>query len=249
MARATLGDYLDIHTGGVDHIPVHHTNEIVQSEYSFTEGNQRCKYWMHTEFLNIDNTKVSKSLGNIVTLTDVIDRGYDPMDLKYFYQSAQYSSFLDFTRSSLDAARNARTHIVKKLAQYTCYDIPDYRPDNEIMDALTAGLLDDLHTPSTLAALHTALHNITPENQKTTIQAIYWLDHFVLKLGIYDSVCQLLNQKASLVIPPIVEELAEQRRDAKRAKDYDLADKLRQQIDELGYSVNDTADGWEVEKR
>jgi cysteinyl-tRNA synthetase len=115
MARATLGDFLDIHTGGIDHIPVHHTNEIAQSECGFTNGKKWVNYRVHCQFLNIDSAKISKSLGNVFSLPDIQAKGFDALDLRYFYLQAHYRSFQDFTWEALEAAKAGRENLQKKI--------------------------------------------------------------------------------------------------------------------------------------
>jgi cysteinyl-tRNA synthetase len=115
MARATLGDFLDIHTGGIDHIPVHHTNEIAQSECGFTNGKKWVNYRVHCQFLNIDSAKISKSLGNVFSLPDIQAKGFNTLDLRYFYMQAHYRSFQDFTREALEAAKAGRKGLQKKI--------------------------------------------------------------------------------------------------------------------------------------
>lgn len=103
MSIKYLGEQFDIHTGGIDHIPIHHTNEIAQSQCS-TGCDHWVNYWVHYQFLNINGQKISKSLGNIVTLEDVFSKGYQAQDIRYFFCQAHYRSFQDFTREALEAA-------------------------------------------------------------------------------------------------------------------------------------------------
>jgi cysteinyl-tRNA synthetase len=117
MSIKYLGKHFDIHTGGIDHIPVHHTNEIAQSQCSCApeESGQWVNYWMHYQFLNVNGTKISKSLGNVVTVEDVLEKGYSAEDLRYFYMQAHYRSFQDFTWEGLDASRKARKKLQQKV--------------------------------------------------------------------------------------------------------------------------------------
>ncbi|USN54832.1 MAG: class I tRNA ligase family protein [Candidatus Peribacteria bacterium] len=117
MSLKHLGPQIDIHTGGVEHIPVHHTNEIVQSEHSFC-SHPWVQFWFHLQHLQLQGTKISKSLGNVVYLSDMLDRGYSPEDVRYFFLSAHYRSFQDFTWEQLTAAKNTRTNIIKKIAAH-----------------------------------------------------------------------------------------------------------------------------------
>ena len=140
MSIKYLWDHFDIHTGGIDHIPVHHTNEIAQSQCSWA-STPWVNYRVHYQFLNIDGKKISKSLGNMVTLDEVFDRGYCAQDIRYFFFQAQYSSFQDFTREHLDAARKGRKKL--KLVDNEGY------PRDEVVQPL----LDNLNTPAFLAQI------------------------------------------------------------------------------------------------
>ncbi len=125
MSRATLGDRIDIHTGGIDHVPVHHTNEIAQSQCGFCDSHgapifaddsqPRVKFRVHCQFLNIDSQKISKSLGNIVTLAELEEQGFAPEDLRMFFFQAHYRSFQDFTLENLRAAQSRRKNLHKKI--------------------------------------------------------------------------------------------------------------------------------------
>ena len=138
MSIKYLGNHFDIHTGGIDHIPIHHTNEIAQSQGSCTDT-PWVNYRVHYQFLNIDGKKISKSIGNVVTLDEVFERGYTAEDLRYFYFQANYRSFQDFTRESLEAASKGRKKL--KLIWDENY------PRKEVITPL----LEDLNTPIFLA--------------------------------------------------------------------------------------------------
>ncbi|MFA7284693.1 MAG: cysteine--tRNA ligase [Candidatus Absconditabacterales bacterium] len=114
MSIKYLGAHFDIHTGGIDHIPVHHTNEIAQSECSHAD-HPRVNYRIHYQFLNINGQKISKSLGNVISVQEVLGKGYSPYDLRYFFLQAHYRSFQDFTREGLDAAKKTRHNLKKKI--------------------------------------------------------------------------------------------------------------------------------------
>ena len=140
MSMRYLGDHFDIHTGGIDHIPVHHTNEIAQSQCSGA-STPWVNYRVHYQFLNIDGKKISKSLGNVVTLDEVFERWYKAEDIRYFFFQAQYRSFQDFTWEYLEAASKGR----KKLKLVSDENYP--------YDEVITPLLDDLNTPVFLALL------------------------------------------------------------------------------------------------
>lgn len=115
MSSKYLGNQFDIHHGGADHITIHHPNEIAQSECGF-DVHPRVKYRIHNEFLQVDGGKMSKSLGNVYNLNDIQTKGFSPLDLRYFYFMAQYGNFQNFTWDQLDAAKNARNNLKKKIS-------------------------------------------------------------------------------------------------------------------------------------
>lgn len=155
MSIKYLWDQFDIHTGGIDHIPIHHTNEIAQSECSISHK-PWVHYWMHIQFLNSEWNKISKSLGNWYTLGQILQRWYSVMDLKYFFLQAHYRSFQDFTRESLEAAKKGRKWL--KLVE----------DDDYPYDEVVVPLLKDLNTPIFLANLHK--HGISNK-----LNHIFWL--------------------------------------------------------------------------
>lgn len=127
MSIRYLGEQFDIHTGGIDHIPVHHTNEIAQAECALGID-QRVSIWMHVQFLQMKGAKLSKSKGDDLSLPALEHQGYSPLDLRYFYLTAQYRSFLDFTRAALQAAQTARAHLIKKLREVTLHALAEHQP-------------------------------------------------------------------------------------------------------------------------
>lgn len=158
MSMKYLGSEIDIHTGGIDHIPVHHPNEIAQSEGA--TGKQFVRYWVHYNFLRVDGKKMSKSLGNFYTVEDVIHRGIDPMALRYFYLTAQYRSELNFTWESLGAAQSAVKELKKQVALIHAQaqsrnTLSQEKLDtvNSFRDAFDTALSNDMNTPQALAVV------------------------------------------------------------------------------------------------
>jgi cysteinyl-tRNA synthetase len=215
MSIKYLGNHFDIHTGGIDHIPIHHTNEIAQSQCSCADT-PWVNYRVHYQFLNIDGKKISKSLGNVITLDEIFERWYSAEDLRYFFFQANYRSFQDFTRESLEAASKGR----KKLKLVSDESYP--------RDDVVAPLLDDLNTPIFLA-------NIQKHGISEKLNAIYKL---------YKPEEQIVQEK----IPSDIQQLAEQRRQAKLNKDRTTADQMRDQLTNLGREMNDGKDGYEIVK-
>jgi len=161
MSMKYLGEQFDIHAGGVDHIPVHHTNEIAQSEAAI--GHKWVNYWLHAEFLVLDKGKMSKSLGNFFTLQSLIDKGYDPLDYRYFCLGGHYRSQLSFSWEALDQARAARLSLLEKtidLKESVEAPTPLHSLTDVAMryrDAFDDALASDLSMPRALAQLWTML--------------------------------------------------------------------------------------------
>lgn len=176
MATKYLGENFEIHHGGSDHITVHHSNEITQSECCF-EHKPRVKYRLHNEFLQVDGGKMSKSLGNIYSLADIKAKGFSPLDLRYFYFKAQYSNFLNFTRDALTQARNERHGLIKKIQNLT--QASDCSPKKDhFQNKIDEALGDNLNTPKLISEIHIALSNPC-ENTLTILQE---LEEKVLKI-------------------------------------------------------------------
>ena len=228
----------DIHTGGVDHIPIHHTNEIAQTQTA--TGKKMCNFWFHNEFMTIDGNKMSKSLGNVYTLDDLIAKGYDPMHLRLLLLQTIYRSVLNFTFSALDAARENYRNIVNALRRHRAANaVTDPQVIADLRQAFTGALNNDLNTPVALSVLHQALKQ--PDSP----------DIYRLVTEEFDQVLSLsLATAATTVadIPAEITALAEQRLTAKRQRDFATADQLRTQITAAGYQINDTADGYTIIK-
>lgn len=232
MSIKYLWNHFDIHTWGIDHIPIHHTNEIAQSQCSCADT-PWVNYWLHYQFLNIDGDKISKSRGTVIELCHVAERGFVAEDMRMFYLQAQYRSFQDFTREWLEAAKQARIKLHRKLSSYDTGN----KLDLELIDFLKETLMDDLNTPQLVARLFASLDVMDDE----IATAIKWLDDHVLKLWLFDPI-----QK--IEAPADIQALADQRRQAKLNKDYTKADEIRGQLTAWWWSMLDGKDGYELEK-
>ncbi len=239
MSKKYLGSRFDIHTGGVDHIPVHHENEIAQSEA--LEGHQTVNYWMHGEFMQVDGGKMSKSLGNTYTVSDLERMGYSPMDFRYFCLNTHYRKTLNFTFNALDAAKTAYLRLLTALNEHRK---SDKKTDGEVLsrydDEFTAAISDDINIPLGIGVLWSMLKEPASED-------IYDL---ALK---FDRVLGLrldskLPEPESVDAPAEVIELASKRLEARKNKDFALSDKLRDEIAALGYGIIDKKDGFELKK-
>lgn len=241
MAYALLGSQIDIHTWGIEHIPVHHTNEIVQAECSF------CKtpwvwYWFHLQHLQIDWTKISKSLGNVVYISDLKEKGFSTWDVRYFFLTAHYRNFQDFTWENLEAARNTRHNIVRKLLWYDLDALEStYTTNWELHKQVSVALANDLDT---VWALHIiASSDLTePQNARDLIA----LDRTVLRLWLIDKIKEIQEQEKN--IPVAICRLAEERLEAKLSKEYNRADEIRDQLLSAWREVRDSSDWYTISK-
>ncbi|MEK7607838.1 MAG: cysteine--tRNA ligase [Patescibacteria group bacterium] len=231
MSRALLGETFDIHTGGIDHIPTHHNNEIAQSEGS--QGKPFVRYWMHNAFINIQGEKMAKSDENFITLQSVKEKGYSPLAYRYFLLGARYSTPLNFTWQALDGAANA----YKKLITAVCELPLGGKVNKEIWNRALGFVADDLDTPKVLALCWDLLKDdkLSPADKKATIIKI---DEMLgLKLG---------EKEDKIEIPENILKLVNERKNARDKKDWKKSDQLREQITKLGFEVKDTAEGQKI---
>ena len=230
----------DIHTGGVDHIPIHHTNEIAQTQTATSK--QMCNFWFHNEFMTIDGGKMSKSLGNVYSLDDLIAKGYEPMHLRLLMLQTIYRSVLNFTFTALNSARENYRNIVTALRRHRDASAhTDAKTIAELRQAFTDAINNDLNTPVALAVLHQALKQ--PESPDIYQLITQEFDQ-VLSL----SLAAAVNTATTVTIPAEITALAEQRLQAKQQRDWATADNLRNKITAAGYQINDTADGYSIKK-
>lgn len=234
-----LGEEVDIHTGGEDHLSVHHPNEIAQSEAA-TGKRPFVKYWVHTAFLTVDGVKMSKSLGNFYTIDDVIKKGYDPIALRYFYLSAHYKKPLNFTWEALSGAQNALTKLRTQiqslksqgdrsvLSEEKEKKIDEYR--NQFVEAIS----DDLNMPRALAVVWEILKSNIPSSDKYDLAISF---DEVLGLQLNNPVIQ----SASSSITPEIEKKLKEREELRKAGKFEEADKIRDEIVKMGYTVSDAS--------
>ncbi len=234
IGKKYLGDYIDIHTGGVDHKTIHHENEIAQSDC--LEGHKVVHFWMHLEFLQIDGGKMSKSQNNIFTLQDLVNNGFSPEDFRYFYFMAHYSKQQNFTYDSLMSARNSLRNFKTAVSEHRLGKavLSDESKEKYSQDFLNA-INDDLNMPVALAVCQKLLKE--PKSKD-----VYDL---IMK---FNEILGLDFEIQALSIPDEVKALAERRWQAKQNKNYAEADKIRGEITALGYTINDKKDGYEIVK-
>lgn len=243
MSIKYLWEQFDIHTWWADHINIHHTNEIAQSECCLWHTS--VKYWMHEAFITMDGGKLSKSLGNSYIMKDFIERWFSPLDVRFFFLTAHYKTEMDFTWGNLEAVRTARINMIKKIKKQIEYNKLKYwNNDYKLKDDsdIVAPLLDDLNTPWMLAEINKTVNDLHQEN----LDLLYFLETKLLKVWLFDF--SALENKASEEVPGNIKQLADDRVTAKQNKDYRLADELRDQIKSLWYEVKDGKDWYEIVK-
>jgi len=236
MSRALLGQEIDIHTGGEDHIAVHHNNEIAQSEAA--SGRTFVHYWMHNAFLTMGGEKSSKSLGNGVYLTDVVAKGFHPLALRYFFLQAHYRTPLSFSFDALASAASALDRLWK-ISREIKDEARGKSEPSEAQSRFLATMRDDLATPQALGVLWDSLKSeeYTPEQKW---QLITDADaHLGLSL-ISPPTVEKLNEAD---IPEKVKELLTSREKARASRDFNEADRIRTEIESCGYHVDDGPNG------
>jgi len=230
MSKKYLGLPFDIHCGGIDHVPVHHTNEIAQTEAA--EGVVPARYWVHNEFLNMGADKMAKSAGNFITLETLKDKNIAPLAYRYFILQTHYRKQLTFDWGALEGAATGLKHLYRAAA-----DLPDKIDDKEITEKIFAALNNDLDTPGALAAIWATI-----KDRKISKKTLFDFDK-VLGLKIKENL-----EKPTEKIPAEIQNLVAERDAARIAKDWKKSDEIRGQLTELGYKVTDTNDGTKVEK-
>lgn len=237
MSMRYLGERFDIHTGGEDHISIHHPNEIAQSEAG-TGKKPFVKYWLHTAFLMVEGKKMSKSLGNFFTVADIEKKGFDPIALRYLYFSAHYRDPLNFTWENLTASQNALNKLriqvssLRSRAERTILsEEKEKKIDNFRNDFMTA-INDDLNIPKALSVLWSMLGSNIPSGDKYDL-AISFDEIFGLGL------LETSQKKQVLQIPQEIKELKEKREQLRKEGKFEEADKIREEIYNLGFQVSD----------
>lgn len=253
MSMKYLGEQFDIHAGGIDHIPIHHTNEIAQSEAA--TGKKWVNYWVHNEFLVLDKGKMSKSSGKFLTLQSLVDAGYDPLDYRYFLLGGHYRSQLQFSFEALDGARSARKALMDRLYYLAgkCASLPEpwtgEPGDKGLSDkgqtyreAFNRAIEEDLSTPRALAELWGLIRDT--ELESTEALAVAFDMDQVLGLRLRE---QLSEPRAEQKLDPAfvkeIEALIAERNAAKKAKNYQRADEIRNMLRDKNIILEDSPQG------
>ena len=237
MSYKYLGDHFDIHTGGIDHIPVHHENEIAQSK-GFS-GKEPVNYWMHCNFLLVNGEKMSKSLNNLYTLSQLEEKGYEPLVYKMFYFTSHYRNQINFTWEAMDSAKTALSRLRDGYLKHSEGQekisediIKDY--ENKFLEAIN----DDLNMPMAMSVVWDVIRN--PNKSKDFQKLILKFDEV---LGL-----DLKNYKPEeKELPDEIKELIDLRNKARDEKNWSESDRLRDELISKGYTVKDTKEGTVVE--
>ena len=255
MSKKYLGDEIDIHAGGEDLIFPHHENEIAQSEAA--NGKTFARYWMHNGFLNIDNKKMSKSLGNFFTVREVAEK-YDLQVLRFFMLSAHYRSPLNFSAELMEASKNGLErilnatdnlkHLIASVAaeEMSAEEKEAFSKTDAYVEEFEKAMDDDFNTADAIAAIFELVKyantTATAESSKEYLRGL--LDRIV-KLG--DVLGMILDKKEELLDADI-EKLIEERQAARKAKDFARADAIRDELLEKGIILKDTREGVQWKK-
>lgn len=245
MSKAELADTIDIHIGGIEHVPVHHTNEIAQSECA--NGADFVNYWLHNEHLMVDNQKMSKSLGNVYYMSDIVDKGYDPLALRYFFLQAHYRSKQNFTWEALDAAAAAYTKLKDRVATLFGEVAEGWQPleagpDAKFSQEFMESLENDVNVPKALSVVWDLLKSDLESEQKLAT---------ILK---FDQVLGLNLERVnnphlqSDYIPAAAQKLIEERAAARSSKNWAKSDELRDELKQkFDLEVLDTPEGQKIQ--
>ncbi|PIZ99701.1 MAG: cysteine--tRNA ligase [Candidatus Komeilibacteria bacterium CG_4_10_14_0_2_um_filter_37_10] len=233
ISSLNLGQQFDLHSGGIEHIPVHHTNEIAQSEAAY--GVIPAHYWLHINHLNLKSGKMAKSSGTFIRLQDLINKNIDPLAYRYYLLQTHYATAIVYTEEALLAAQTGFHNLQQRISTLTGKGkiLPDYK--NKFIELIN----NDFNSPQAMALVWEILKNdkLTDADKKTTI-----LD--------FDQVLGLnLKKLKPLKIPQKIKLLATKRWQTKQNKNFTQADQLRQQIEIQGYLINDSADSYYIVKQ
>ena len=238
MGYEYLGDNFDIHTGGIDHIPIHHENEIAQSK-GFS-GKIPANYWMHVNFMLMDGEKMSKSLGNVYTLSDLKEKGYEPLDFKMLMFTSTYRNQINFTWESLDSSKIALQRLREGyLKEIDGTDDVSKEEIKEYEKRFLEAINDDLNMPIAMSVVWDVIKN--PKKSRAFRDLLLKFDE-VLGLDLKN------YKKQADKLPEEIVDLVSKRDEARNSKNWSESDKIRNLLVEKGYRVQDTKEGTVVKK-
>ncbi len=239
MAKKCLGIPFDIHCGGIDHVEIHHPNEIAQAEAAY--GENLARFWMHGEFLNLKDQKMSKSKGGTITVSALKEDGFSPLAYRYLVLNSHYRSKLNFSKEGLEGAQNSLYKLKEKVL--------NLKKGGKIIESyqkkFLASINDDLNTPKALETLWALLKDEEEkeEDKRETIESFD--EVFGLDLAIEDDSLITPND----AIPEEINELIKDREKARKEKDFQKADLLREKVEDRGYMIEDTKNGVKIRKK
>lgn len=245
MAMDTLGKQIDIHTGGEDLASTHHNAEIAQSEA--TTGKQFVRYWIHNAFITIENTKVSKSLGNTITMRHLMDRGFSGDDYRYLLLTAHYRSPINFSWDAIKSAKQALFRLKRYV--YEDYKQKTATPDQKYLDLFDEKLANDLDTPGAVAVLWDMLKD-DKLSDKTKCGTLMAMDD-ILDIGLSDNLhdgVRSLGVVGTDDLPEKIQKLIDDREASRVARNWEMADALRDRLKLEGFEIEDTPQGPKVTK-
>lgn len=242
MAEKFLGQPFDIHTGGIDHISIHHNNEIAQSEAA--NKKPLAHYWMHHGHILIDNQKISKSLGNTINLDELEEKGITPLAYKYWLLTSHYKTLVNFTEQAVDSAQVAFDRLVGRFK-----NTEPGRVDYDYLNKMVLAVNDDLDSPRVISLIWEMIRDqdISEENKLATILEIDKILNLNLKEEIKRANQDEFDSKVE--IPEEIQQMAEEREKSREAGKFEEADYLRVKIEEGGFTVIDSKDGYQIKPK
>lgn len=246
MSTRYLGNTIDIHTGGVDNIFPHHQNEIAQSEAATSK--KFVRYWMHCEHLLVDNKKMSKSLGNIINLRELLNRGYKTEALRYLFVSSHYRSKLNFTWESISHASNTLDRLNQFVERLRDYKSETWDSEETALfirrtaEKFESEMDNDLNSPGAFAAIFEFVGKINPVLEDGSLSAGDAKQVFELMLK-FDVISSILTLKEKAGLSGKIEALIMEREKARKRKDFKLADEIRKRLEDNGIVLEDTREG------
>lgn len=240
MSQKYLGQPFDIHTGGIDHIPVHHNNEIAQSEAAYDKP--LAKYWMHNSHLMVNDAKISKSAGTSIIISDLEKKGIAPLVYRYWLLTSHYRSLVNFTFEAVSAAGKSYNKLVEQISNWP----EGGKVSSEYIDKMASSAFDDLNTPTMIATIWELSKDssVSPADKRATILDI----DKILGLDLLNAAKNIQKSLDLSQIPREVIALADARIQARKDKDWSLADELRDKIAASGYEIRDSGDGYILKK-
>ena len=238
MSKKLLGNTIDIHMGGIEHIPVHHTNEIAQSESA--NGEPFVHYWLHNEWLLVNNGKMAKSDGTGYVLSDVKEKGFDPLSVRFLFLQANYRSKQNFTWESLESAQKGLENLRKQISSLGG---KAGKIDPKYKKQFVEKISDDFSTPQAFATLNEMLKSDISDPDKLATALDF---DKVLGLNLKSAI---LNSNSAEKNSPEIQSILDERDEARKNKDWAKSDELRNKLLTLGYEVKDTAEGQKLIKK